>query len=99
MGRRSRWRAAGWEDGPEAVTLDPSTAERKLAAKRNNERIKLGATFLNTLAIGVLGAAVIVPSFNPDIQPGILSRALGVLVGGGLHLLAQWWYRFLRSED
>ena len=43
---------------------EPSPSERKLAAKRNNERVKLAAAFLNTLAVGTIGAAIIVPSFN-----------------------------------
>lgn len=40
---------------------DMSDAERKLAAKRHNEHMKLGATFLNALSIALLGAAVIIP--------------------------------------
>ena len=75
----------------EAETPDPSAAGRKLAAKRNNERVKLAATFLTTLAVGTIGAAVIVPSFNPDIRLDALPRGLGVLAGGGLHLVARWW--------
>jgi hypothetical protein len=81
------------------VTPDPSTAERKLAAKRFNERVKLGASFLSTLAVGILGAAVIVPLFSPGIRPSVPAVGAGILVGVSLHPLAQWVFRFLRSED
>jgi len=81
------------------VTPDPPTAERKLAARRFNERVKLSASFLSTLAVGTLGAAVIVPLFSPAIQPSVAAVGAGILVGVSLHLLAQWVFRFLRNED
>ncbi len=41
-------------------SLGPAS-ERKLRAKRQNERIKLLASFLNTLSLAFLGAAFVVP--------------------------------------
>src|SRR3954454_13761897 len=55
-------------------TTDPSSSGRKLAARKINERVKLGASFLNTLSLAVLGAAIIVPAFNETIHLPPLAR-------------------------
>ena len=77
---------------------DPAS-ERKLAAKRMNERVKLGASFLNTLGLAVIGAALVVPAFSPTGHADLRLSIGGLLVGIGLHFVAQWLYRFLRSEE
>jgi hypothetical protein len=40
---------------------DPIAAERRLRAKRINERLKLLASFLNTLGLAIIGAAFVIP--------------------------------------
>lgn len=78
---------------------DPSIPERKLAAKRANERVKLTASSLNTVGLAVIGAALIVPTFNETVHLNRIAQGAGLGIGTGLHLLAQWVFRFLRSED
>lgn len=72
-----------------------SDTERKLAAKRTNERVKMLAGTLNALAIGILGAAFVVP--------GVTSlenvRWIWIPAALVLHLMAYVAYRFLKSED
>ncbi len=78
---------------------DPIASERKLRAKRNNERVKLLATTLNALALGVAGAGVVVPGVTaPEmlLKPASL---VWVLVAGGLHSGAQVVLQLLKSED
>src|SRR4051812_1495901 len=62
-----------WREAPRQMT-DPSSSGRKLAARKINERVKLGASFLNTLSVAVLGAAIIVPAFNETIHLPPLAR-------------------------
>jgi hypothetical protein len=72
---------------------------RKLAAKRNNEHIKLVATVLNALCIALIGAAVIVPSVSsPEFFLTTRSWIL-ILAAFVLHLGAHAVLRLLRSED
>ena len=74
---------------------DPIDAERRLRAKRQNERLKLLVSFLNTLGLAVLGAAFVVPGINSlaSIQWS------WVLAGIALHLTAQGVLQRLRSEE
>lgn len=72
---------------------------RRLAAKKNNERVKLAAGALNALGIAVAGAAVILPAINEQgflltIWPWIL-----LLSALGRHMAAQTLLSPLRSED
>ena len=70
-------------------------AERKLAARRANERVKLASGFLNTLGLAILGAAFVLPGITG--AGGI--RWIWIPVGIGLHPVAQAVMRFLKSED
>jgi hypothetical protein len=73
--------------------LDP--AERKLRAKRTNERVKLTAVSLNTLALAIVAAAFVIP--------GVTSldnvRWAWIPIGFILHLLAHAVLGFMKSED
>ena len=75
--------------------FDPIASERRLRAKRVNERLKLLASFLNTLGLAVIGAALVVP--------GIASLAsvrwAWIPVGLVLHFAAQTALGLLRSEE
>ena len=42
--------------------------ERRLAAKRSNERVKLAATSLNAIALAVLGTAFVIPAINNPLS-------------------------------
>ena len=44
--------------------VDPEASARKLRAKRANERLKLAAGALNTLALAIVGAAFIIPGIT-----------------------------------
>ena len=41
--------------------MSPDDIARRLASKRFNERVKLGATFLNNCAVATLVGAVVIP--------------------------------------
>ena len=75
------------------------TRRRKLAAKRTNERLKLLTSAMNTLAVGIVAAAMIVPGINSVsalLEPhrfAWLSTALT------LHVSALFALRWLKSED
>jgi len=78
---------------------DPAVSARKLAAKRQNERIKLVASALNAISLGIIGAAIIVPgttSIASLVEP---SRLGWFVVAFAIHLGAQFAFSFLRSED
>jgi hypothetical protein len=78
---------------------DPTQAlDRKLAAKRINERLKLLANLLNSLAIGVIGAGVIVPGVR-DPTHVTLQTLTWIAIGLALHLVGQIVFAFMRSED
>lgn len=74
---------------------DPIASERRLRAKRQNERVKLLASFLNTLALAIIGAAFVVPGV------GSLSsvRWAWIPVGLVLHFSAQTALGLLKSEE
>ena len=52
------------------------------------ERCKLMAGGCQLIAIGVLGAAVVAPIFNPALHPGVGTRAFGGLAAAMIELLA-----------
>lgn len=94
------------EDGrpDDRVRTDLAMASaRKLAAKRINERLKLLANLLNSLAIGVIGAGVIVPAVRDPSQGTLLILTWQMLtwitIGLALHLVGQSVFAFMRSED
>ncbi len=75
-------------------------AERKLAAKRHNEGVKVFATWMNTLSGVTVGAAAIVPAvkgmeaFVSDYRP------VWFLFGVALHFVGQAALRLeMRSEE
>jgi hypothetical protein len=74
---------------------DQIGSKRKLRAKRTNEHLKLVASFLNTLALAVIGAAFVIP--------GVTSlesvRWIWIPAGIILHLCAHVPLRLLKSED
>ncbi len=74
---------------------DPIAPERRLRAKRQNERVKLIVSFLNTLSLAIIGAAFIVP--------GVASLATvrwGWLPAETLlHVSAHAAFSLLKSED
>ncbi|WP_128563716.1 hypothetical protein [Methylobacterium crusticola] len=90
-------KAGGGGDSPPA---GPSPAERRLAAKRWNEGVKVFAAWTNALSAAALAAAWIAPavkgldSFIQEYRP------VWVFVGLGLHMAGQAVVRFeMRSEE
>ncbi len=86
------------------MTARERATERKVAAKRFNERVKLFATTANTIGLGILAAATIVPNFGQ--QPAAVSPSpsphpwwTGPAAFLVLFLVALTAYRFLRSEE
>ena len=71
--------------------VDPEASPRKLRAKRANERLKLAAGALNTLALTIVGAAFVIP--------GVIPPAFRSDSGLILHLLAHLVLGFMKSED
>lgn len=81
---------------PSPLTPDQ---ERRLAAKRNNERVKLVVTSLNAIALAIFGTAFVVPAVNNiaillSPTPWIL-----LILAVALHSAAHGFLRFLRSEE
>lgn len=76
--------------------LTPLDRARRLAAKRNNERVKLVASTLNAIALTTFGAAFILPTVNAGMAAPPL---IWILAAVTLHLGAQAVFRLLRSED
>ncbi len=73
--------------------------ERRLFAKRNNERVKLIVTSLNAVALAILGAAFLVPALaNPAVLLSSGPWAL-VLIALTLYFGAHAVLQFLRSEE
>ena len=81
------------------MSLTDEDRRRRLAAKRNNERVKLGATALNAIAIAIVSVAVVLPAISaPDLL--LTGRAWILLLAAiVLHLVAHAALSFLRSED
>jgi hypothetical protein len=78
-----------------ATTDDGAASDRKLRARRQNERLKLASTSLNTLSLAIVGAAFIVP--------GVVTleavRWIWIPIAAILHIAAHAVLRFLKSED
>jgi hypothetical protein len=76
--------------------MNPPPVDRKLAARRMNERIRLLVSSLNTVGLTTFGAAFILPRVNDQA----ISPSVGwILVAIGLHLTAEGLFQFLRSEE
>jgi len=71
------------------------TADRKLSARRINERVRLFASTLNTVGLSIFGAAFLLPAIT-GTAPRI--AVPWILLAVVLHVLAHWMYRFLQSE-
>ncbi|GLK57000.1 hypothetical protein JOD31_003032 [Methylopila capsulata] len=78
------------------MAIAPEDAERRIRAKRINERLKLLAGSVNTVGLTVLGAAVLVPFIGGTFTPAAL---VWILLAVGLHSVAQVLLSWLRSED
>jgi hypothetical protein len=78
------------------MSLTDEDRARRLAAKRNNERVKLVASTMNTVALTTFGAAFILPLVNGATGP---LPVIWIPFAVALHFGAQAVYRFLRSED
>ena len=74
---------------------ETTDVQRRLRARRQNERVKLLVSFLNTLSLAILGAAFVVPGMI-SIQT---VRWSWIPFGVALHVIAQWLLSLLRSED
>ena len=72
--------------------------EEKLAAKRNNERVRLFAGAANNLAVGILAGAVVVPAANAQVADAPV-HWIWIPAGLALHIVAQASFRFLKRED
>jgi len=72
-----------------------TSSERKLRAKRANERVKLAAGALNTLALAVVGAAFVIPGVTSLANV----RWAWIPVGVVLHILAHIALGLMKSED
>ena len=72
--------------------------ERRLAAKRSDERVKLAATSLNAIGLAVLGTAFVIPAINNPSSLLSPSPWLLFLLAILIHSLAQGVFRLLRTE-
>lgn len=78
------------------MTLAPNDIERRIRAKRLNERLKLSASSINTVGLTALAAAVIVPLTGGSLS---LSALVWFLIAAGLHLVSHVVLGYLKSED
>ena len=78
--------------------MRPDDIARRLASKRFNERVKLGATFLNNCAVATLVGAVVIPATQDVSKLGLVQWAS---VGAAflLHLMGHIVLTLMRSED
>lgn len=78
------------------MALAPEDVERRIRARRLNERLKLAASSINTVGLTLLGAAALVP-----LVGGLFnwSSIVWILIALGLHLVAQFVLGRLKSED
>ena len=78
--------------------MTPQDVERRLAAKRFNERLKLFATFLNNSGIAAFVGGFVLPlAAEADLRRG---RAITILLSAFVaHMLAQLSLTLFRSED
>ena len=81
--------------------LAPQEAKRR--AKRENERIKLTSTFLNSIGIAIMFAMVVTPVFRTmgeTPEPLAWGQTLvGVALSFGFHLFGLWNLVRWRSEE
>lgn len=78
----------------------PNNGDRKLAAKRYNEGVKLVATALNNFAVAVVVTAILQPMIADASKFVIEYRPVWYFVGVGLHIVAQVILRYeFRSEE
>jgi len=81
------------------MALSPDDIERRIAAKKNNERMKLIATTANNLSI----LTVFTPIISPIIQNQNLTLSSASLMAGVVFLLFQFFAHgaisLMRSED
>lgn len=78
----------------------PPPSERKLAAKRYNEGVKLIATAFNNFAVAVIVTALLQPMIADAAKFVIEYRPIWYFVGVGLHIVAQVILRYeFRSEE
>ena len=83
---------------------DSAVSRRRLAAKRRNERVKLLANTSNALALGIIGATLIVPELSGSgvrmsAGPFDWFRAFWILAAVVLHILAQLAFELMQGED
>lgn len=71
----------------------------KFAAKRFNEHVKLLASFLNALALGVIGAGLIIPTVSGGIGLLTTDSVIWILIGLALHLGAHIVLLRLKNEE
>jgi hypothetical protein len=76
-----------------------NSSPRKLANRRFNEHLRLFASLLNALAIGLFGAAIIIPGVAAPATFISLRTGVWFFAAAALHLVAQAAVSFLRSED
>lgn len=78
------------------MSLADKDRQRRLAAKRINERIKLLVSTVNAVALTAFGAAFVLPTVN-----GAMGSLSVIWIPGAvaLHLVAHGLFQFLRSED
>ena len=73
--------------------------ERRLAAKRSNERVKLFATTLNATALAVFGTAYVLPAINNPSSLRSPGPWLLLLLAILTHLRAHVVFEMLGSEE
>lgn len=78
------------------MALSPEDIERRIRAKRFNERVKLAANATNAVGLTLLAAAALVPFVG---GLATWSSAGWIPVALGLHFMAQFMLGRLKSED
>lgn len=78
------------------MSLTPEDIERRIKAKRFNERLKLFAGTLNTIGLTLFGSAVVIPFVAGALT---ISAFIWIMLALALHLSAQAALKQLRSED
>ncbi|MGV6873673.1 hypothetical protein ACUSIJ_13395 [Pseudochelatococcus sp. B33] len=86
-------------DLSEEAVAQREASQRKLAAKRNNERVKLRANSMNAVALGIFGAAFVVPGVSNSWTGSSPAIVIWILFAFALHIGANWMFQFMRSED
>ncbi|PZQ14276.1 MAG: hypothetical protein DI565_12690 [Ancylobacter novellus] len=78
------------------MSLTPDDIERRIKAKRFNERLKLFASTLNTIGLTLFGSAVVIPFVAGALTTSVI---VWIMLAVALHLSAQTGLKQLRSED